>query len=70
MYTFSELRVRLKEALDRARISPVKILRRKEIFYIVSEEHYKRMVLDIVKRSINNPKLDDEPRYTETEPYA
>lgn len=71
VYTFAELRENLKTALDMAKKSHVKILRRREIFYLLSEEEYSSLVVDTVKRSLNQrSQNNDDPVYTEIEPYA
>lgn len=61
MYTFSQLRVHLKEALDKSEISPVKVLRRKRVFYIISEKDYKKMVVEAVRQQLKRESLEDTP---------
>lgn len=44
MYNVHELRNNIKQALDRAIISPVKVLRGKnEVFYILSDKQFKAL---------------------------
>ncbi len=51
MYTFSELRVSLKQALDRAKITPVKVLRgKKEVFWIVSDKQWRAIQIALINK--------------------
>jgi hypothetical protein len=60
MYNFTEFRANQKQAFTRADITPIKIMKGKQIYYLLSESQFKAMQTKAIIRALENT-IPDEP---------
>jgi hypothetical protein len=63
MYNITEFRANQKQAFARANITPIKILKGKQIYYLLSEEQFKAMQTKAIIQAMDET-VPDEPTTT------